>query len=96
MDSKETYLLAHLAEGHESLCHGAASVLHPSVVRHQLFPLTDFFSRTTRPISTKLGRKHAWGMGIQISSNKGAGPFWGPIRGKIRKIVINLQKSSSH
>jgi len=32
-------------------------------------------------------------MGIQICSNKGAGPFWGPIRGKIRKSLINLQKS---
>jgi len=30
----------------------------------QLFPLNDFFSRNTRPISTKLGRKHNWGMGI--------------------------------
>jgi len=29
-------------------------------------------------------------MGIQICSNKGAGPFWGPIRGKIRKILINM------
>jgi len=35
-------------------------------------------------------------MGIQICSNKWAGPFWGPIRGKINKILINLQKSSSH
>jgi len=33
-------------------------------------------------------------MGIQICSNKGAGPFWGPIRGKIRKFLINLEKSS--
>jgi len=41
------------------------SVHRPSVGR-QLFPLNDFFSRTTRPITTKLGRKHAWGMGIQI------------------------------
>jgi len=49
--------LAHLAEGHESLCHSAASVLP------QLFPLNDFFSRTTRPISTKFDRKHAWGDG---------------------------------
>jgi len=24
------------------------------------------------------------------------GPIWGPIRGKIRKILINLQKSASH
>jgi len=37
------------------------------------FPLIDFFSRTIRQISTKLGRNHAWGMGIQICSNKGAG-----------------------
>jgi len=59
-------------------------------IRRQLFPLNDFFSRTTRPISTKLGRKHAWEMGIQIGSNKGVGPFWGPIRGKIRTILINL------
>jgi len=29
--------------------------------------------------------------GIQICSNKGAGPFWGPIKGKIRK---NFDKSS--
>jgi len=33
-------------------------------------------------------------MGIQICSNKGAGSLWGPIRGKIRKSLINLQKSS--
>jgi len=31
-------------------------------------------------------------MGIQICSNKGAGPFWGSIRGKIRKILIKLEK----
>jgi len=38
-------------------------------------------------------------MGIQICSNKGAGPLWGPIRGKIRKNkenVVKSQKSSSH
>jgi len=60
------------------------------------FPLNDFFSRTTWPISTKLGGKHVLGMEIQICSNKGAGPFWGPIRGQIRKILITLKKSSSH
>jgi len=36
------------------------------------------------------------GRGIQSCSDKGAGPFWGPIRGKIRKKIINIQKSSSH
>jgi len=36
-------------------------------------------------------------MGIQFFfSNKGTGPFWGPIMGKIKKNLINLQKSSSH
>jgi len=55
-----------------------------------------FFSKTTRPISTKLGRKHAWKMGIQICSKKGTGPFWGPIRAKQGKRFIYLQKSSSH
>jgi len=68
------------------------SVRRPSV-RNQLFPLNDFFSRTTRPISTKVGRKHALGMGIQICLNKETGPFWGPISCKIRKILINLQKN---
>jgi len=58
----------------------------------------NFFLSTTssqEPLG-QLGRKHAWGMGIQICSNKEAGPFWGPIRGKIRKTLINLKKSSSH
>jgi len=27
--------------------------------------------------------------------DEGAGPFWGPIRGKLMKILINLKKSSS-
>jgi len=49
--------------------------VRPSSVRRQLFPLNDFFSRTTTPISTKLGRKHAWKMGIQICSNKGLAPL---------------------
>jgi len=30
------------------------------------------------PISTKLDRKHAWGMWIQISSNNGTGVINGP------------------
>jgi len=56
---REMMIIVYLVEGHESLCHGAASV-----VQRQLFPLNDFFSRTTRPVSTKLGKKHVWGMGI--------------------------------
>jgi len=46
-----------------------------SSIWRQLFPLKDFFSRTTRPISTKHGRKHAWGMGIRFVQIKGLAPF---------------------
>jgi len=31
-------------------------------------------------------------MGNQICSNPGAGPFWDPIMGKIRKMLIHLKK----
>ena len=34
-----------------------------------------FFSRTTEPISTKLGTKHPWMKGIQVYSNEGPRPF---------------------
>jgi len=51
------------------------------------------FLRTARPISMKLSRKPAWGMGIHTCSNEGACPFWGSIRGNIRKMLINLEKS---
>jgi len=31
-------------------------------------------------------------MGIQVCSNEGAGPFLGPSKGKIRKMLINIKK----
>ena len=34
-----------------------------------------FFSRTTGPISTKLGIKHPWVKWVQVSSNEGHCPF---------------------
>jgi hypothetical protein len=34
-----------------------------------------FFSRTSRPISIKLGINHPWGEGILNCSNKGPGPL---------------------
>jgi len=43
------------------------------------------------PITTKIGWKQAWGMGIPICSNKGTGSFWGPLRGKIRKTLVILK-----
>ena len=36
-----------------------------------------FFSRTTKPISTKLGTKHPWVKGIQVCSNEGPAFFQG-------------------
>jgi len=48
------------------------------------------YAMAQRP-STKLGRKHAWEMGIKICSNKEAVPFWGPKRGKIWKIDKSLK-----
>ena len=36
------------------------------------FSLYVFFSRTTEPISTKLGTKHHWMKGIQLCSNEGS------------------------
>jgi len=88
-----TSFLSNLTEGHESLCYGGA----PSSSR-QLFPVTDFLSRTIRirPILTTLGRRHAWGLGIHICSNKKASHFWDSIRSKRRTILLNVQKYSSH
>jgi len=68
-----------------------AMVQRPSSV----FPIKRLISKTTIPISTKLGRTHALGMGIHICSNTGVGTFWGLIRGKKRKILLNLKKTSS-
>ena len=39
------------------------------------FHIFIFFSRTTGPISTKIGTKHPWGLGIQVCSDEGATPF---------------------
>jgi len=32
-------------------------------------------SKTTKLISTTFGRKHPWGMGIQVCENQGAGTY---------------------
>jgi len=53
--------------------------------------LNDFFSRTTRPISTKLGRKDAWGMMIQMVQIKGLAPF-GDNKGQNKDIFDKSSK----
>ena len=44
-----------------------------------------FFSRTTGPISTKLGTKHPWGKLIQVCSNEGQPLLQGEIKIKHQK-----------
>ena len=41
------------------------------MAKNTLTNLIIFFSRTTGPISTKLGKGHPWVMGIQVCSNEG-------------------------
>ena len=45
-----------------------------------------FFSKTTGPISTKLGTKHPWLKGTQICSNEGPRPFLRGDNSEIAKI----------
>jgi len=44
--------------------------------------VVSLFLQTTELVSTKFGRKHLWGMRIEVCENQGAGIYWGPIRGK--------------
>jgi len=78
-------LLAHLVTGQLSLCHGAAS----GVRTVSTFPLNDF-SRITRPISTKIGRKQSWLMGIPICTNQGVGLLRDYSRGEKADILTKL------
>jgi len=65
-------------------------------VSHCPLSVNCFFSKTTELISTKFGRKHLWGMGIQVSINLRAGIYWGPVRGKRGNIWWIFKKSSFH
>ena len=47
----------------------------PSVCPSVNFSHFMFFSRTTEPISTKLGTKHPWVKGVQVSLNLVPNPF---------------------
>jgi len=72
---KNYSFLACLAEGHDSLCHGAASVVRrPSGVN--FFHLNDFFSRTTRPIFQPNLTENMFGrLGFTFVQIKGMVPF---------------------
>ena len=49
-----------------------------------------FFFRTTVSISTKLGTKHPWVMGIQVCSNEGLRPFLKGDNYKIAKYIDEI------
>jgi hypothetical protein len=52
-----------------------------------VFKLKKIFSRTSRPISIKLGLNHAWLKGILIVQIKGQVLFKGEIITKIQRLV---------
>ena len=54
--------------------------------------LLKIFSRTTGPISTKLGTKYPWVKGIQVCSNEGPRPFQRGDNWEIIKINRQLLK----
>jgi hypothetical protein len=45
-----------------------------------------FFSRTSRPNSTKLGKNYPWVKGIQVCSNEGSGPLQRRVNHKNEKM----------
>ena len=45
------------------------------IAKIHLWNIKIFFSKTTWPISTKLGTKHPWVKGICVCSNEGSCPF---------------------
>ena len=56
-----------------------------------------FFSRTTQPITTKLGTKHSWMIGFQIYSKEGPLPFQGEIimkKAKIQNLKIVFSRTT--
>ena len=67
----------------------------PPVICLKTFHIFIFFSRITRPISTKLGTKHPWVKGIQVCTNKGPHLFPRGDNYEISKIHCRLLKSYS-
>ena len=55
------------------------------------FHIFYFFSRTTKSISTKLGKKYCWGKGIQLCSKKGNTLLQGEIMMKQQNTLTNFK-----
>ena len=67
----EFIFLAHLSQRLKELLWSNLSVVHCPSSSLYTFHISIFFSRTTEPVSTKLGIKHSWVKGIQVYSNEG-------------------------
>ena len=64
-----------------------------SVVCLSTFHIFIFFSRTTGPISTKLGTSHPFEKGIQVCSNEWPHPFRKGDNSKTIKIILKTLKN---
>ena len=93
-------LLAHLSKAHVSYSDQNLSIVRCLGRRccHQLFTLSltfhifIIFSRTTGPISTKLGTKHPQVKGIQVCSNEGPHLFPRGDNYEIAKYIDKIKK----
>ena len=94
------YLLWFIGSPEQGSCeHFWSKLVHCPLSWSLLLSLTFhifiIFSRTTGPISTKLGTKHPWVKGIQVCSNEGPHPFPRGDNYEIAKYIDEIKKSSS-
>ena len=79
LNFNQTWHKASLGEG-DSVCSNEGPRPFPRGDNYEIVKIhwrnwKIFFSRTTEPISTKLGTKHPWVKWIQVCSNDGPSPF---------------------
>ena len=68
---------------------------HNEILKIHWQILKIFFSRTTEPISTKLGINHLWVKSLKFVQMKGPALFQGEIISKLQKYIDKFKKSSS-
>ena len=91
--SKRNLLLFKLFSSPELKAQVSFSDNFLSVVCLSTFHIFIFFSRTTGPISTKLGTNHPFKKGIQVCSNEWPHPFRKGDNSKTIKIILKNLKN---